>query len=87
MTTLNRPDKVDQAAALIRTVFEANPGVRMTRRDIEETVDLSAFSLSTIQRALWHVGGVEHTSTYPPEGPEPNIYWLPNEMEVRDGQR
>ena len=77
-TQLRRPLKVERAAAEMRLVFEQNPGVRMTRRDVEECLDLEGFSPSTRQRALWLLafeGVIEHTSTYPPEGPEPNIYW------------
>lgn len=52
LATLARPAKVDQAAALMRLVFEANPGVGMTLRDLEGAVGLAAYSTSTRQRAL-----------------------------------
>ena len=39
-TTLVRPSKIEQAAALMLTVFKANPGVVMTRREVESLVNV-----------------------------------------------
>ena len=50
--TLVRPQRVEQAAALMLTAFKENPNVVMTRREVESLVNVSEFSKSTRQRAL-----------------------------------
>lgn len=86
---LTRPEKQEQVAALYRLVFEANPGVRMTRSQIEKALalPLAGVSESTRQRALYvlmhHMGrGVIRCEEGGPYGSgHPSIYWMP----VREG--
>lgn len=49
---LNRPSKIEQAAALMLTVLKANPNAALTRREIESLVNVSEFSVSTQRGAL-----------------------------------
>ena len=81
MKQLNRPSKIEQAAALMLTVFEANPGVVITRREIEGCLPVKGFSASTRQRALNYLvseRGIRHETD--PDGwmggGKPTIYWL-----------
>jgi hypothetical protein len=85
-TRLRRPEKQEVLADMFWRVFEQNPDTRMTLREIEACLPagvVEAFSPSTRQRALYVLmhrlgrGVIQYESTYPPEGPEPNIYWMP----------
>ena len=82
---LKRPTKIEQAAALMLTVFEANPGIVMTRREVESLVNLDEFSLSTRQGALNYLGTQGHIrqeSKYwlTGGGGKPTTYWMPSEV-------
>ena len=81
-TTLVRPSRLEQAAALMLTVFQANPNIVMTRREVESLVDVSEFSDSTRQRALWHLCGRGRPLGYDTGdsyGGRPTTYWLKKE--------
>jgi hypothetical protein len=76
---LVRPARREQCAALMLTVFTANPGVVLTRREVESLVDVSQFSESTRQRALWTLSGKGCPLDYDSgwwEG-RPTTYWMP----------
>jgi len=81
---LKRPLKIEQVAALMLTVFEANPGIVMTRLDIESLVNLDEFSLSTRHGALNYLASQGHIHKESPwlllgGGGKPATYWLPSE--------
>jgi len=83
-TQLVRPDKVEQVAALMLTVFEANPGVRMARCEIESALTLTfgECSDSTRQRALNMLcfkGRIKFESHWP--SPRATLYWMPKSGE------
>lgn len=70
--------KIEQAAALMLTVFKANPGTVMTRREVESLVNVSEFSESTRQRALWSLCGKGRPLCYDTGGEwggRPTTYW------------
>lgn len=78
MEPTTRPLKVDQVAALMRLVFEANPNRRMTRREIESALDLEEFSVSTRRRALnllFFYRVIQSESGWPEA--KPSTYWMP----------
>ena len=80
--TLVRPQRIEQAAALMLTVFKANPSVVMTRREVESLVDVSEFSESTRQRALNYLSGRGRPLGYDTGdsyGGRPTTYWLKEE--------
>jgi hypothetical protein len=61
--TLVRPRKIEQVAALMLTVFKANPNAVMTRREIESVLDLSLDGFSegsTRRRALNYLASQGH---------------------------
>lgn len=75
---LRRPPKIEQVAALMLTVFEANPGVRMARCEVESALTLTfgECSDSTRQRALNYLayeGHIDYESHWP--SPRATIYW------------
>lgn len=73
-----RPEKTEQVASLMRLVFEANPGVRMTRQDIEAYVPaVETFSKSTRQRALWVLCNRGVIRWNCANGTNSNDYWMP----------
>jgi hypothetical protein len=80
-TQVLRPvPKIEQAAALMLTVFAENPHARMTRREIESLVNVSEFSLSTRRGALNYLGTQGHIcqeSKYwlNGGGGQPTTYW------------
>ena len=76
-TVLTRPSKIEQAAALMLTVFKENPNAVMTRREVESLVNVSEFSNSTRQRALWHLCSEKHIryNTGDSWGGRPTTYW------------
>jgi hypothetical protein len=79
-TTLKRPERQYQCAALMLTVFEANPGVVMTRREIEALVNVSEFSESTRYRSLFVLMNTGHDIRMDSgewEG-RPSTYWMPS---------
>jgi len=79
-TQLVRPNKVDQVAALMLLMFKANPGVRMTRFDVEDSLIFAKFPVSdsTKQRALNVLcieGHIKYESHWP--SPQATLYWMP----------
>jgi len=70
------PEKVEQAAALMRLVFEENPGVRMTRREVEACVPVEGFSVSTRQRALWTLANRRVIQFVSTDGAGPDLWWI-----------
>lgn len=85
--TLVRPQKSDQCAALMLTAFKVNPDVVMTLREIESLVDVSQFSPSTRQRALWglcHEKHIRYEQHHRDDGWfTTTSYWMPMEKEVK----
>jgi len=77
---LESPSKLDQAAALMLTVFKENPDTRVTRREIESVLNLGEFSVSTRWRALNHLAsqGLIREETRWPNGGA-STYWMPSE--------
>ncbi|HWI66762.1 MAG TPA: hypothetical protein VNS88_00020 [Nitrospiraceae bacterium] len=82
-TVLTRPSKIEQAAALMLTVFKENPNAVMTRREVESLVNVSEFSNSTRQRALWHLCSEKHIR-YEWNGGAAARYWMPAETKKED---
>ena len=90
--TLARPPKIEQVAALMLTVFKANPGVVMTRREIESMLDLSLdeFSEGSTRRgALNYLCTQGHICCESPYwltggGGKPTTYWMPTKTKKED---
>jgi hypothetical protein len=85
--TLVRPLKIEQVAALMLTVFQANPNTVMTRREIESMLDLNLDGLSagsTRRGALNYLCTQGHICCESPYwhlggGGQPVTYWLSTE--------
>ena len=78
--TLVRPLKIEQVAALMLTVFKANPNTVMTRREVESMLDLSldGFSAGSTRRgALNYLANQGHIRVKGDGWGGPEHYWMP----------